>query len=232
MGESAPGGGVGAAVCRAMFSRGRLAHRPPEVPQGRARSAERCQIRRSACASAGAWSRARAVRSHSRDSCTARSCVPLLSCDKQNSTRRNSWPQTILSMLLNECALLKGSPLHLLHLGADQRARGLPWPAPFRPVSNWPACERQSCALHRSGTRPGARRTANLATFCRAGAALRHFWRPVCQTAAGKHGPAHGRTDAAARRGLAHAFHTRPRRFGTVHCRFSAKSQRLARTQR
>ena len=63
------------------------------------------------------------MRSHSRDSCTARSCVPLLSCDKQNSTRRNSWPQTILSTLLNECALLKGSPLHLLHLGADERAR-------------------------------------------------------------------------------------------------------------
>ena len=36
---------------------------------------------------------------------------------------------------------MKGSLLHLLHLGADQRSLCLPWPAPFRLVSDWPAGE-------------------------------------------------------------------------------------------
>ena len=71
----------------------------------------------------------------------------------------------------------------MFHLGADERAHGLPWPAPFRTVSiGQPAGTSPAhCACR---TRPGARRTANLATFRRAGAALWRVRRPKACMAA------------------------------------------------
>ena len=130
------------------------------------------------------------VRRHPCGSCTARIFGPLLSCDEQNSTSRNSWPQTFISTVLNEC-LAERLPAHSPRRSTWTRIiERLVFPGPRHSdhVSNWPASQHQSGAL-RLRARSGVCRTANLLTLRPAGAAVLRVQRPKAWMAARRKQP-------------------------------------------